>query len=134
MWIQSILNHSWTIGLLAAPFTAKKVEVVPQETKPDHLSKPSAAGLAYLLRHKELWPENFEFNYSSFGYCACGLAYRYWVQNKSDVGDIIHWVDGVLRPTLGVDEDTFFSIFASREAKGKGVGAEDIATDLDKLS
>ncbi len=46
-------------------------------TLPD-LSRPSAKGLAYLLRHKELWPEGFSWDYIDPDRCAIGLARRYW--------------------------------------------------------
>lgn len=42
------------------------------------LRKPSLAGLAYLLRHRELWPQGFEWKYVSYDRCAIGLAKQYW--------------------------------------------------------
>lgn len=55
------------------------------ETKPD-LSKPTLAGLAWLLRHPEAWPRNHQWTYSdtlvhnSCGTqgCAAGIAYLCW--------------------------------------------------------
>ncbi len=42
------------------------------------LRRPSLRGLAYLLRHKELWPEGFEFDYYDPFSCAIGLGRRVW--------------------------------------------------------
>jgi hypothetical protein len=41
---------------------------------------PSISTLAYVLRHPELWPENFSWDYSSAPHCAMGLAHRMWPQ------------------------------------------------------
>jgi hypothetical protein len=47
------------------------------------LSKPSLATLSFILRNKELWPEGFEWDYTSCLSCAMGLAIRLgWVANE----------------------------------------------------
>jgi hypothetical protein len=56
-------------------------------TAPD-LSKPSFEGLAYLLRHKEFWPEGFAWDYSEIRKCAIGLTNSYW---KSDTNHGSWW-------------------------------------------
>lgn len=43
---------------------------------PIDLSKPSLKGLAYILRHKELWPEGFEWRFTHPDRCAMGLLYK----------------------------------------------------------
>jgi hypothetical protein len=43
--------------------------------KPD---KPSLAYLAYALRHKEVWPTSFIWDYSMHFTCAMGLAALLW--------------------------------------------------------
>lgn len=42
------------------------------------LTKPSLKGLSYLLKHKELWPEGFDWNWSSPTHCAMGLCRKQW--------------------------------------------------------
>jgi hypothetical protein len=51
----------------------------PNWDKPD-LSNPSIPGLAYLLRHQELWPRGFKWNYRCVNHCAIGLATAQWEQ------------------------------------------------------
>ena len=47
------------------------------EARPD-LTQPSIRGLAWLLRHREHWPVDFEWYYGSCLTCAMGLAIRLW--------------------------------------------------------
>jgi hypothetical protein len=42
------------------------------------LDKPSLQGLSYILRHKELWPEGFVWDFSFPQSCALGLAQKIW--------------------------------------------------------
>lgn len=42
------------------------------------LTKPSLAALSFVLRNPELWPDNFEWNYTTCGDCAIGLAVKMW--------------------------------------------------------
>lgn len=53
-------------------------ELLAKIAERDLLKKPSLKGLAYLLRHKELWPEGFEWRWDSSLTCAIGLARQYW--------------------------------------------------------
>ncbi len=46
-------------------------------TKPD-LSAPTLEGLAWLLRHKEEWPEGFVWGFGSCSTCAMGVADKTW--------------------------------------------------------
>lgn len=39
---------------------------------------PTLQSLAYVLRHKELWPTDFEWHYGYMYSCALGLAKRLW--------------------------------------------------------
>jgi hypothetical protein len=48
--------------------------------KPD---KPSLAYLAYALRHREVWPTSFEWDYSTHGTCAMGLVALLWPTSDS---------------------------------------------------
>jgi len=65
------------------------------------LSKPSLEGLAYILRHKELWPKNFKrkgWEFTDCSRCAMGLACRLWRIEDFDLATIagefnIRWED-----------------------------------------
>lgn len=82
------------------------------ETKPDKgdiglkpdLSKPSARGLSYLLRHKELWPEGFIWNYGCHGTCAIGLASRVWLHHP-------HAFSAMVGKACGIDRAAAQDIF-----------------------
>ena len=42
----------------------------------DLLTKPSLSTLAFVLRHRELWPEGFEWDYNDCEQCGMGMAFR----------------------------------------------------------
>lgn len=42
------------------------------------LDQPSLRALSHILRHKELWPKGFEWNFSKCSTCAMGLANKLW--------------------------------------------------------
>ena len=42
------------------------------------LTKPSLKGLAYILRHKELWPKKFRWDFAVCERCAMGMAVKLW--------------------------------------------------------
>lgn len=46
-------------------------------TQPD-LSKPSLAALSHVLRHPEIWPKGFKWNYDSCHRCGIGLTEVLW--------------------------------------------------------
>jgi hypothetical protein len=50
----------------------KALDLVPD------ISTPSLKGLAYLLRHRELWPKHFEWSFRSGCRCAIGLSSKFW--------------------------------------------------------
>jgi hypothetical protein len=50
-------------------------------------AQPSLRALSFALRHKELWPAGFEWNYSSCAQCAMGLAHAMW-SNKVPAHDL----------------------------------------------
>lgn len=51
----------------------------------DDYSQPSLQRLSYLLRHKELWPEGFTWDFSDCSKCAMGLALAVWNLRPSEV-------------------------------------------------
>ena len=44
------------------------------------LGKPNLKALSYALRHRELWPECFNWDFCDCKTCAMGLAYCLWVE------------------------------------------------------
>jgi hypothetical protein len=51
---------------------------MPFDPIPD-LTKPSVRALSYVLRHREHWPADFQWNYGCHAHCAIGLAAQVWV-------------------------------------------------------
>lgn len=63
------------------------------------LSVPSLRNLAYLLRHQELWPDGFEWNYCRTSTCAVGLSWCFWPRVTTTAGDLEHcWKGGIHLP------------------------------------
>ena len=61
------------------------------------LASPSAEGLIYALRNREVWPEGFKWNYLMCQTCALGLAFRLW--REIDRPDIDY-----VGPAVGLSE------------------------------
>lgn len=54
----------------------------PDTAVPD-LTKPTPEALAYVLRHKELWPADFgPWMFASCEHCAIGLANKLWFRHS----------------------------------------------------
>jgi hypothetical protein len=95
--------------------------------EPD-LSKPSVRGLAWLLRHPERWPADFEFDFWDSQTCAKGLAHRQWPN------DIPSPLFGGWR-ALGITEAQANSIFEGKRLwRTRDLSPEAIADDLDALA
>jgi len=47
------------------------------------LERPSVDALVYALRHREVWPAGFEWDYRLCTKCAMGLACKLWKEIKS---------------------------------------------------
>lgn len=58
------------------------------EATPD-LTRPTLEGLAWLLRHKEAWPEGFSWYFPDCSRCAMGLASRIWPWPDEHVLDLL---------------------------------------------
>lgn len=69
------------------------------------LSKPSIEGLIYALRHPEVWPKGFEFDFRFCSKCAMGLAHAMWPQ------EISYPLDHCVAKALGLDRHVAFDIF-----------------------
>jgi hypothetical protein len=65
----------------------------------------SFPGLIFLLRHRELWPKGFEWNFLNCHTCAMGLIHRQWL-SPVDVFDLDDFImiegerPGLRRPFL----------------------------------
>lgn len=47
------------------------------------LDKPSLKALSHILRHRELWPTGFEWNFSHCPTCAIGMARELWFSDRA---------------------------------------------------
>lgn len=84
----------------------KKIETEPALD----LSKPSIPGLVFLLRHPQIWPEGFKFDFGHYTTCAVGLAHRYWAE-ELDWPDSSRIGHSVLQERLGIGSWTAFVAF-----------------------
>ena len=76
------------------------------ETIAEKKLEPSLKNLAYLLRHKKMWPKGFSWYYPNTAHCAEGLACQYWGNeeyrkivnhNVENYFDIFHSSGGAIR-------------------------------------
>lgn len=51
-------------------------------------NNPSIGVLSFTLRHKELWPASFHWNYGACSTCAMGLASELWPQTIFEVSNV----------------------------------------------
>jgi hypothetical protein len=51
------------------------------------LDKPTLHGLSYVLRHPEMWPEGFYWDYEDCCHCAIGLSDELWSDAVPCTGD-----------------------------------------------
>ena len=47
-------------------------------------NKPTIGALSFALRHKELWPADFHWDYTRCETCAMGLARRMWPKHVEE--------------------------------------------------
>lgn len=55
---------------------------MPFDAMPDVNTKPSLAHLSHVLRHRELWPAGFVWDYLSCSTCAMGLAWKLYKMHR----------------------------------------------------
>lgn len=68
-----------------------------QPLKPEVLAPlKSLTGLAFILRHKELWPKGFQWEYNDCDKCAMGLAYALFDGRERDMKIQLHEVGHLL--------------------------------------
>lgn len=49
--------------------------------------KPTLHALSYALRHPEMWPKEFRWNFNECSQCAMGLAFALWTRLGEDTCD-----------------------------------------------
>ena len=69
------------------------MKMIPTEQFIPDLTHSSLEGLAYILRHKNLWPKNFSWEFSDCERCAIGLATKIWPGSYSNYMDMIRHFD-----------------------------------------
>lgn len=77
------------------------------------LTKPSLKALSYILRHKELWPEGFEWGFTRCESCAMGLAYELW-QLGNRKRCTIFSMGRKLTEVFAMKRETFSNIFEDK--------------------
>ena len=92
------------------------------------LAKPSLEGLAYALRHKEVWPDRFKWNYDTCTTCAMGLANRLWSMRLRD--GAFNYIEGTARQ-FKMNPDLAFTIFYSLGRSGQTITPEHVADAID---
>lgn len=100
------------------------------------LSKPSLTGLSYLLRHRELWPEGFNFYFMRCEDCAIGLAHRVWRGVPLPMDDTSYDIIDSLYQELGVLAYQGYCLFvATPNCRGSNYPytADDVAREIDRF-
>jgi hypothetical protein len=87
---------------------------------------PNLQNLATVLRHREMWPTDFEWDYSQCSTCAMGLAWR--------LGMISNCCTNTAAEEFGIPYNVAFRIFlwlAIERGEGKNVTPEHVADAID---
>lgn len=101
----------------------------------DELNVPSLERLSYLLRHQELWPKNFKWNFDSCDHCAMGLAIAFWKLETPPIpevyvsGDRISEQYRTTRLTFGLKQN---SMYMFTHGYGSSITPEVIADRIDR--
>lgn len=100
------------------------------EAPPD-LSQPTLSGLAWLLRHKEAWPEGFQWDYRFCETCAIGLAARLWYDPAVYLHEDINWAELAFSLTFDMARTFFADIKHPHTAKMQAVTPEMVAACIE---
>ena len=101
-----------------------KLAETPGGVTPD-LTQPSKEALIHLLRHKETWPQGFDFLFVSACRCAMGLAVAVWPEQ------VRHYNAYDVSAAIGIHPSTGQRIFGL--GRGGDSTAEDIADLLEEV-
>lgn len=110
--------------------------IMPNETEQLlDLGKPSLEALSYSLRHCEMWPAGFGWDYSECHTCAMGLAINLW--NLREHSTRLFWLTGceIMQGAFNIPKKPADNIFClANEARGlreSDVTPEMVADDID---
>jgi len=92
------------------------------------LSKPSLETLSHILRHKDLWPKNFTWDFGSCQHCAMGLAHKLWPES------IKRPISHEVGHAIGISYDAAYNIFLGKAFPLFSITPELVADELDKLT
>lgn len=104
------------------PFDSKSfVESVPATLE----------GLAYVLRHRELWPSGFEWDYNECHACAIGMAMKLW-SGGGNRRYPISWTKNFFGISIGDADAIFVNLGTSKTPEGRaGVAPEHVASAIE---
>lgn len=91
------------------------------------LSKPSLGALSFLLRHREMWPKGFVWDYTRCENCAMGLAWRLW--NEVYIPDE-YVISELFSIPYKVSEQIFCDAEEGRDVFFEDITPEHIASDI----
>ncbi len=97
--------------------------IAPTET-------PTLSDLAYILRHKELWPRDFEWHWSNCHTCAMGLFFRFYGIEGEPNAPSAAKVFGI---SLTEALDLFMSTHWFRPHGGDSIKPEDVANGIERF-
>jgi hypothetical protein len=99
---------------------------------------PSLENLSYILRHREWWPEGFEWDFRCYGTCALGLSEALWDQTVASLNnetffqnmDTIEEYDRIFTTPAG--KAAIWRYFRGRDYAMKSVTSEQVADQIDQ--
>ncbi len=99
----------------------------------DRMDTPSLARLSYLLRHHELWPEDFSWHFDNCECCAMGLASAFWQLDPeqyewTDCDDVVDCHLNMVHTVLGVHKSTCMILFLNERTYG--VSSEQVTPNM----
>lgn len=81
--------------------------VDPRDTTHPRSFQPNLRVLAHVLRHPEMWPESFVWDYGDCDHCAMALAFQFWPCKGWRPEGLREWrmwaCDTLILPPLVVD-------------------------------
>lgn len=109
---------------MSIDFLVKPETVVPLK---------SLEGLAYILRHRELWPEGFVWNYNDCDQCAMGLAAELFAPEL--IGQVCTSdIDKMFHVDLSLEEKGIFTELGGIIGKSmNSITPEDVADAIDGM-
>ncbi len=72
------------------------------------MDRPSLTGLAHVLRHPEMWPADFRWDYTDCANCGIGLSRQLWTEAA----------DKPLNAVFSIDEKTTQALFYEVRKRG----------------